>query len=31
MDVKVNHVLPKDGLDEKTEKAIFDDLSKILD
>ena len=31
MNVKVNHVLPKDGLDEKAEKAILDDLSKILD
>lgn len=31
MEVKVNHALPKDGLDEKTEQAILDDLSKILD
>ncbi|MDZ4779957.1 MAG: hypothetical protein SGJ19_06875 [Planctomycetia bacterium] len=31
MNVKVNHVLAKDGLDEKAEKAILDDLSKILD
>ena len=31
LEVKANHVLPKDGLDEKANKAILDDLSKILD
>lgn len=31
MEVKANHVLPEDGLTEETEKAILEDLSKILD
>lgn len=31
LNVKANHALPKDGLNDDTEKAILDDLAKILD